>query len=105
MKTFKLTKTHIKLLRRMYVRWDNCETGAPCIDPKRPYGNSDVTGDIHEILTGECVELTREQEDKYIDLHREMETALQIVLRTGKFKVGTYQLLKDYTSDWELIKT
>ena len=27
-----------KLLRRANIQWEDCETGAPCIDPKRPYG-------------------------------------------------------------------
>ena len=37
-KEFWLKEEHIKLLRAAYVQWNNCETGAPEIDPKRPYG-------------------------------------------------------------------
>jgi len=38
---FELTEQHLKLIRRMTVRYnDYCEFGAPEIDPKRPYGNS-----------------------------------------------------------------
>jgi hypothetical protein len=48
---FTLTENHLKLLQKMWVGWSTCEFGAPEIDPKRPYGNSDVIGDIHEILT------------------------------------------------------
>lgn len=51
--TFTVTDEHVKLLRRFQVGWQDCETGAPEIDPKRPYGNSAVPEDIHEILTGE----------------------------------------------------
>lgn len=51
---FNLKEEHIKLLRAMYVGWSDCEYGAPEIDPKRPYGNSYVEGDVHEILTSEC---------------------------------------------------
>lgn len=81
--TFHLTDDHIKLLRSMYVGYNDCEHGAPEIDPKRPYGNSWVEGDIHEILTGgNQMELTEELEDKYNRLHRETQTALQIVLRS-----------------------
>jgi hypothetical protein len=47
---FTVTEDHLKLLRRAYIGWDDCEFGAPGIDPKRPYGNSDVIGDIAEIL-------------------------------------------------------
>jgi len=108
--TFLLTKNHIKLLRRMFVGWQDCETGAPEIDPKRPYGNRDVNNDIHEILTGECVgsidsvrkNLTDEEEKKYSKLHKETEIALQIVLFTGEFKSGLYKKEK-YTSNWKYI--
>ena len=107
---FTLTKDHIKLLRRFQVGWQDCETGAPEIDPKRPYGNSDVENDIHEILTGETIgctdskrdELTEKETDKYSKLHREMGNALQIVLATGSFKPGNYEA-DEYDSDWRLV--
>jgi hypothetical protein len=102
---FTLTEDHLKLLRKMYVGWYDCEYGAPEIDPKRPYGNSWVAGDIHEILFGNCPEdLDDELEDKYYNLHRETETALQIVLGTGKFEAGTYRRINPYTNEWINIK-
>jgi len=100
---FIVTEQHLKLLRHMYVGWQDCETGAPEIDPKRPYGNSDVPGDIHEILTGERnAELTREQEELYLALHRETDTVLQIVLRTGEAWPGRYVRPSEYDCDWRL---
>ena len=39
---FTLTVDHITLLNNMWVDWSDVEYGAPEIDPKRPYGNSDV---------------------------------------------------------------
>jgi len=39
-----------KLLRSANLSWDDCEYGAPQIDPKRPYGNSNVPDDIREKL-------------------------------------------------------
>jgi len=39
-----------KLLKNFQVRWNDCEFGAPEINPKRPYGNSDVEQDMLEIL-------------------------------------------------------
>lgn len=109
-KKFTLTKDHIKLIRKMWVGWQNCETGAPEIDPKRPYGNSNVPNDIHEILTGESIGLTdskrdvltNEEEEKYLKLHKETEIALQIILSTGKFKIGNYEC-KVYKNDWKYI--
>lgn len=96
---FTVTENHLKLLRRFCVGWQDCETGAPEIDPKRPYGNSRVEEDIHEILTGEQRELSTEERDKYFDLHRETETALQIVLSTGQFKSGEYKC-EQYCFHW-----
>jgi len=104
---FILTEDHLKLLKRMYVSWSQCEFGAPEIDPKRPYGNSDVPGDIHEILTGKYPEdeLDEDLEDKYCKLHKETEVALQIVLRSGQFKTGTYILKNPYnTYNWTLVE-
>ena len=102
---FTLTEDHLKLLRKMYVGWSNCEYGAPEIGPKRPYGNSWVAGDIHEILSGNYPEdLDDELEDKYYNLHRETETALQIVLWTGKFEAGTYRRINPYSKEWTNIK-
>lgn len=105
--TFTVTELHLKLLRRFQVSWNDCETGAPEIDPKRPYGNSAVPEDIHEILTGETIgytdskreELTDAEIERYEKLHRETETALQIALATGQFKAGKYEC-EAYRTKW-----
>lgn len=106
-KTFTLTEQHIKLLTHMWVEWQDDETGAPEIDPKRPYGNSDVAGDVHEILTGQMVDgdevvLSAQERKDYLDLHRETETALQIVLRTARFEPGDYRA-EAYSTRWEKV--
>lgn len=100
--TFVVTEDHLKLLRRAYVGWDDCEFGAPAIDCKRPYGNSDVLGDIAEIIdpegycraceiSDEAVEsYIAEHEDVFRKLHVETQTVLQIALKSGEFKAGTY---------------
>jgi hypothetical protein len=85
----------------MHVGWSVCEFGAPEIDPKRPYGNSWVLGDIHEILTGEDIdELTESQKEEYRQLHEETQTALQIILSMGKFEEGLYIRTNPYSSTW-----
>lgn len=108
MTTFTLTNDHIKLIRNFYVSWQDAEGGAPEINPKRPYGNSNIVYDVHEILNGvqtEYVELTGEQETYYFNLHRETETALQIILNTGQFVPGLYALVDPYVrNEWKLIK-
>jgi hypothetical protein len=62
---FTVSDEHLRLLRRAYVSWDETEFGAPEIDCKRPYGNSDM-------------------------LHAETAVALQIALSTGEFRNGRY---------------
>ncbi len=90
---FTVTSAHLKLLRKMYVSWDDCEFGAPAIDCKRPYGNSYVVGDIAEILGWENEdgdELSEEQISNATALHAETETALQILLSNLSIEEGKY---------------
>jgi len=108
--TFEMTKDHLKLLSKMFVEWQDCETGAPEIDPKRPYGNSDVENDIAEILGWELFEnadeekqLSKKQFELATKLHKETETALQVALITQCFKEGTYEKQDEYDStSWKL---
>jgi hypothetical protein len=94
-KTFQMTDAHLKLLSNLNVVWRTCEYGAPAIDCKRPYGNSDVESDIAEILGWD--EPSTNSAER---IHRELETALQIVLVTQKFEPGLYHLKNEYTTDW-----
>lgn len=106
---FTVTEDHLKLLRRMYVDWGDAETGAPAIDPKRPYGNSDVWLDIADILGWKVRSDDADDDDDFSPLtpnqirqaekiHRETRDALQIVLRSGKFETGTWA--KDWLGNW-----
>jgi len=109
-KKFVMTAEHLTLLKRFQVGWQDCEAGAPEIDPKRPYGNSDVENDIHEMMTGETIgctdskrdELTDKEITRYQILHRETETALQVALATGTFAVGEYEC-ESYSSEWRRV--
>ena len=94
---FTVTDEHLRLLRRAYVSWDETEFGAPEIDCKRPYGNSDVLGDIAEILEIPDSEWADEDMDplpdygqRFLRLHVETAVALQIALSTGEFRTGRY---------------
>ena len=105
---FTLTHEHLKLLRRMYVGWQDCETGAPEIDQKRPYGNSSVAEDVAEILGMEPADsdngeptLSQAQRERCATLHRETETALQIFLRCGTVAEATYRRGDAYSEDWK----
>ena len=126
--TFEIKEEHLELLQRMCVGWQDCEFGAPEIDPKRPYGNSDVHQDMIEVLGfNELKEGIYEfilfgkkwllkGEDKhniYLEgadeeellkeldkLHKETEQALQICLEIKEFKVGIYEHEK-YGGVWK----
>jgi len=126
-KNFELKEEHLKLLRHFCVGWQDCEFGAPEIDPKRPYGNSDAEQDMVEllglkelrqgvfefelfgqkfILKGEDrnnIEFVGAEDEKLLvqlrNLHKETETALQIVLATGKFEAGNYEA-DEYLDNW-----
>lgn len=107
MNQFELTQDHIALLTsgRIYVGWQDCETGAPEIDPKRPYGNSYVPGDVAEILgwpVDEDGELSEEDEERALALHRETDTALQVVLNAKTFEPGIY-VADQYRVNWRRI--
>ena len=94
---FELTKDHLKLLRGAYVIWDNTEHGAPAINPSRPYGTVDIIGDMERVL--ELEPLTYHP-DALALLHRQTAVALQIVLKTGKYKAAKYRADK-YTQNWK----
>ena len=103
---FTVTDEHLKLLRRAYVGWDDCEFGAPAIDCKRPYGNSDVIADIAEILEVPDDQWRDEDGDAFPDaqeaftkLHAETAIVLQIALATGEFRPGRY-VCEKYGRNW-----
>ena len=101
---FEVLPEHVTLLRHAYVRWDDCETGAPAIDCKRPYGNSDVAADMARLLGVAGAEDTDQLPQAVLDrlhrLHKETETALQIFLRIGRMEPGTYRTRR-YYQEWE----
>lgn len=106
MKHFTVTEDHLKLLRAAFVGWDGGEFGAPAIDCKRPYGNSNVYWDIYQILgwrqpQEENEELIDEMRSRAARLHLETQTALQVILATGRFQAGHY-VCSDYGRDWQL---
>ena len=99
--TFTVTDQHIKLIKRMCVSWWDCEFGAPSIDCKRPYGNSDVLTDMAEILgffddidpdnEGLIETILDEQLETLLQLHGETQTVLQILIDNLSLSEGEYQ--------------
>jgi hypothetical protein len=78
------------------------EYGAAGLDPKRPYGNSDLEEDIARILGWAvgCDGLSNDERDQVYELHAKTPTALQIVLSVGYFEPGIY---KRHGTGWELV--
>lgn len=104
-----ITKEHLALLPQLWFEYDDsCEFGAPCVDPKRPYGNSDVYGDllehtnpelhakintpatpghdspVDELGTEEC--LTDDEREHLLQIHREMTDVLSILVTSLLFQ-------------------
>ena len=65
---FILTEDHIKLLRNANVSWCRDMCGAPAIDAKFPYGDSDLVASMAEILD---IALDSEDDSAEADLVRE----------------------------------
>ena len=92
--------------------WDEGEgIGAPGIGCKKPYGNSDIVGDVARILDapdedwvfedGHKAYVTDEAEERFTRVHVETMVALQIVLATGQFHPGHYRR-HGWGNDWRL---
>ena len=124
---FEIKEEHLKLLKEMSVDWNDCEFGAPEIDPKRPYGNSDGVDDVARIIGFkkskdtvvfdrdeakaygikdyiEDAEWTKESYEHLNNIHKEMQIVLQIVLSTLSFDKGRYIREDIYTSEWKKVK-
>ena len=107
---FEITEDHLKLVQRFY--W-NAEYGdlpadietVPCVDPKRPFGNSGeaIYGDMAEALG---ISIQQENEawyDEYsteyqyvVKLFNQLTTVMQICTATLSFVPGKYKMTRDY---------
>lgn len=92
MKTFNLKEEHVRLLRAVSV---DMSQGVPAIDPTRPFGNIDISGDMSRILgRQDPSELSSQESARAYNLltqiYRELGQALQVVLAAGSFVPGTY---------------
>jgi len=107
MEKFVLLQEHLLLLEHANFVWNGGEYGAPGIYSKKPYGNSDVLGDIARILGYKKKEVCphcqepleeREKEEKdrmYMDrLHRETLTALQVITQARIAEPGWFCRVK-----------
>ena len=108
-KTFLVTEDHLKLLPHLWFNYNEwTEFGAPEVDPKRPYGNSDVYDDIAEHLGIEPggepdgwgdAEFTQDQRDYMLQVHKDMTTVLNIMVRNGGVERAEYTA-SAYGQNW-----
>lgn len=109
---FEVTENHLKLLERFWFDYNDwTEFGAPEVDPKRPYGNSDVYGDLGEILEIEPeVEdswgdryYSKSQKEELLAIHKEMTTVLNILTNVAREGVqpGWYVKETPYGNNWK----
>jgi len=105
---FEITEQHLNLLRNAHVSWAATEFGAPEINPKRPYGNSNVPEDVAELVVPGFVGWGYEARETYVNinerdltrLHVETAIALQIILRIGEFRTGRFRRSSWY-GEWK----
>jgi len=124
LKIFDLKEEHLKLLKETSIDWNECEFGSPQINPKRPYGNSSGVDDVAKIIgikkNKETIEYDKSEEKEYdnkedyfyrqdwnektydylMNLHKETQIALQIVLHCKTFELGKYTKLKYGWQKW-----
>ena len=112
-KSFVVKEEHVKLLQRAHFRYENYfDFGAPTMDSKRPYGDSDVYRSIAEILgwvgesdspyTGDGVEYSDEQRKAMLKIHKEMTTVLEILAKNLSIELGEYEA-SGYGSNWKKV--
>jgi len=89
---FTVKPEHLKLADAMWCSWDPAEFGAPAVDAKRPYGNSDVVGDILVELDIPDVDDEDDRPDELIEqaewIHTEMAVVLQILLQHAEVGIS-----------------
>lgn len=109
MKEFKLKPQHITLLKNAHVSENEIEFGAPSIDPKYPYGDSQVIQSMIQLLLPEPEwpnfeegEISEDLAEEMYQLHRELQTALKIALKFSDqpLRKGLY-VKEGYTDPWE----
>ena len=112
---FHVTEEHIKLMKRLHIGWCDDEYGAPEVDHKRPYGNSDVEEDMKTILNlssnkcPHCEEVLDDSDDEKANnlvasLHKDMQTVLQILVQNNGIKIGVYKNKEKYGNDWGFVE-
>jgi hypothetical protein len=108
---FELKLEHIKLLKAVNVQWNYACFGAPEVDPARPYGNAgdyNIYEDMCKALDLKPLfdnegDIECSMRFTLAELHKELKTALQIVLQCQTFEPGIFEAEK-YFEVWKRVK-
>lgn len=95
---FILKPEHVKLLRHAKIEWNDTDYGGAAFNAARPYGSQQLFASMATVLEIPY-ERTQVFYDNLTQLHQETAVALQVILKTGKFKATTYRCDK-FTQDW-----
>lgn len=99
---FELKPEHIKALKRLNIKSfiENVDSVNICLDAKRPFGNSDVFGDVFDFLG---INLHRIDEDKQSAVYEkammflaELPIAYKVIMHHMTFEPGYYELPDTY---------
>lgn len=109
--SFRITEDHLKLLNRTF--WEFIKEpygGHTSMNYKRPYGNSDVLGDVCEIIGSEPFvdhngekHYSSSQYEYAKKIHSEMPIVLTIISKTQTVYAGTYECVEDHGNKWVLV--
>ncbi len=92
---FEILPEHLKLVRSYIMRWNPDCYGSVEVNNQRPYGDTNVLADIRHILDDAQL-----SEADAMTFHNGAGMAVQIILKTGKFKAAKYRASK-YGQDWK----
>jgi len=100
---------HILLLKNMSIDWQDCEYGAPEVNPKRPYGNSSGSADVCRVLgwvkNPDYDEWSKTQLADARMLHEEMLYVLKVLCQNpnGIEMGATHENMSKYGNDWRRV--
>jgi len=108
--TFEITNQHVKLLRKLWVGWEDY-LYALAVHVKRPFGDAtffeldmaDILGiDISVAKNGDISTSDREKLNNLYELYLELVPAMQVLLNFGEVQTGWYQRLGEF-KPWQLV--
>lgn len=103
---FEVLPEHLKLLRGAFAAWQETPNGWGTfqVNQDAPYGTKHIERDMTGLL-GDSPESRAPYENTEVlkSLHKGSAMALQIFLKTGKFKAAKYRANK-YSQNWKEFK-